>query len=111
MPKHIFYSELVSHVFFLLITWLISSFTYREFEYGKVMHLWEVLWTHYLSEHLHLYICVVILKRYHNKIMEEQMDFDTLLKFINELNGHIDLDAAIRDAEALLCVCRGECCC
>lgn len=95
-------------MFFLLIILLIcSSFTYREFEYEKVMHLWEVLWTHYLSEHLHLYICVAILKRYRNKIMGEQMDFDTLLKFINELSGHIDLDAAIRDAEAL-CVCAGE---
>lgn len=100
--------ELVSHAFFLLIILLICSlFTYREFEYEKVMHLWEVLWTHYPSEHLHLYICVAVLKRYRNKIMGEQMDFDTLLKFINELSGHIDLDAAIRDAEAL-CVCAGE---
>lgn len=35
------------------------------------------------------------------------MDFDTLLKFINELSGHIDLDAVVRDAEAL-CICAGE---
>lgn len=79
----------------------------REFEYGKTLCLWEVLWTHYLSEHLHLYACVAILKRYRNKIMGEQMDFDTLLKFINELSGHIDLDAVLRDAEAL-CICAGE---
>lgn len=71
------------------------------------MRLWEVFWTHYLSEHLHLYVCVAILKRYRNKIMGEQMDFDTLLKFINELSGHIDLDSILRDAEAL-CICAGE---
>lgn len=35
------------------------------------------------------------------------MDFDTLLKFINELSGRIDLDAILRDAEAL-CICAGE---
>lgn len=35
------------------------------------------------------------------------MDFDTLLKFINELSGHIDLNASLRDAEAL-CICAGE---
>lgn len=35
------------------------------------------------------------------------MDFDTLLKFINGLSGHIDLDAILRDAEAL-CICSGE---
>ncbi|GKV27132.1 hypothetical protein SLEP1_g36337 [Rubroshorea leprosula] len=34
--------------------------------------------------------------------MREQMDFDTLLKFINELSDHIDLDAILRDAEAFL---------
>lgn len=35
------------------------------------------------------------------------MDFDSLLKFINELSGHIDLDATLRDAEALS-ICAGE---
>lgn len=80
---------------------------YREFEYDQIMRLWEVLWTHYLSEHFHLYLCVAILKRYRKRIMGEQMDFDTLLKFINELSGRIDLDYSLRDAEAL-CACAGE---
>ncbi|XP_034699678.1 GTPase-activating protein GYP7-like [Vitis riparia] len=71
------------------------------------MRLWEVLWTHYLSEHLHLYVCVAILKGYRDNIMGEQMGFDTLLKFINELRGQIDLDAILRDAEAL-CICASE---
>lgn len=79
----------------------------REFEFERTMRVWEVMWTHYMSEHLHLYFCVAILKRYRRKIMGEQMDFDTLLKFINELSGQIDLDATLRDAEAL-CVCAGE---
>ncbi|MBA0693726.1 hypothetical protein Goari_004077, partial [Gossypium aridum] len=79
----------------------------EELEYEQTMRLWEVLWTHYLSEHLHLYVCVAILKRYRRKIMGEQMDFDTLLKFINELSGQIELDAILRDAEAL-CICAGE---
>ncbi|KAF5812577.1 hypothetical protein HanXRQr2_Chr03g0088001 [Helianthus annuus] len=39
--------------------------------------------------------------------MGEQMDIDTLLKFINELSGQIDLDLVLRDAEAL-CVYAGE---
>ena len=89
------------------LSWREFCTYHREFEYEKTMKLWEVLWTHYLSEHLHLYVCVAILKRYRNKIMGEQMDFDTLLKFINELSGQIDLDATLRDAEAL-CICAGE---
>jgi hypothetical protein len=36
--------------------------------------------------------------------MEEEMDFDTLLKFINELSGHLDLKRALRDAESLFYV-------
>ncbi|KAG0480031.1 hypothetical protein HPP92_010889 [Vanilla planifolia] len=79
----------------------------REFEYADTMYLWEVLWTHYLSEHFHLYICIAILRSHRKKIMQEQMDFDTLLKFINGLSNQIDVDAVVRDAEAL-CVCAGE---
>ncbi|KAJ9548570.1 hypothetical protein OSB04_021113 [Centaurea solstitialis] len=94
-------SELVSHFVakHLLLVW--------EFEYDQTLRLWEVLWTHHPSEHLHLYVCIAILKRHRAKIMGEQMSFDTLLKFINELSGCIDLDAVLRDAEAL-CVCAGE---
>ncbi|CAL5397170.1 unnamed protein product [Camellia sinensis] len=79
----------------------------EEFEFETTMRLWEVLWTHYLSEHLHLYVCVAILKLHRNKIMGERMDFDNLLKFINELSGNIDLNSILRDAEAL-CICAGE---
>ncbi|KAF5936562.1 hypothetical protein HYC85_024068 [Camellia sinensis] len=92
---------------------LSSSIFYRsfmflmEFEFETTMRLWEVLWTHYLSKHLHLYVCVAILKLHRNKIMGEQMDFDNLLKFIKELSGHIDLDSILRDAEAL-CIRAGE---
>lgn len=35
------------------------------------------------------------------------MDFDTLLKFINELSSQIELDPILRDAEAL-CIVAGE---
>lgn len=79
----------------------------REFDYYDVLRLLEVLWSHYLSEHFHLYMCVAILKRHRRKIMDEQMEFDTLLKFINELSGHIELESTLRDTEAL-CMFAGE---
>jgi hypothetical protein len=50
---------------------------------------------------------VGILKRYRLRIIGEEMDFDTLLKFINELSGQINLDRAIQDAEAL-CTIAGD---
>ncbi|KAG8372698.1 hypothetical protein BUALT_Bualt12G0093800 [Buddleja alternifolia] len=105
-PLHNYFKQNDCLNYFFCFRWILIQFK-REFKYDTTMRLWEVLWTHYLSEHLHLYVCVAILKRYRSKIMGEQMDFDTLLKFINELSGQIDLDAILRDAEAL-CICAGE---
>ncbi|KAB2076750.1 hypothetical protein ES319_A06G060600v1 [Gossypium barbadense] len=105
-PLHKYFEQNDCLNYFFCFRWILIQFK-RELEYEQTMRLWEVLWTHYLSEHLHLYVCVAILKRYRGKIMGEQMDFDTLLKFINELSGQIELDAILRDAEAL-CICAGE---
>ncbi|XAR53249.1 hypothetical protein NMG60_11021721 [Bertholletia excelsa] len=105
-PLHNFFKQNDCLNYFFCFRWVLIQFK-REFEFERTMRLWEVLWTHYLSEHLHLYVCVAVLKRHRHKIMGEQMDFDTLLKFINELSGHIDLDGVLRDAEAL-CICAGE---
>ncbi|XP_058760041.1 uncharacterized protein LOC131633335 [Vicia villosa] len=105
-PLHNYFKQRDCLNYFFCFRWILIQFK-REFEYEKTMLLWEVLWTHYPSEHLHLYVCVAVLKRYRNKIMGEEMDFDSLLKFINELSGHIDLDATLRDAEALS-ICASE---
>ncbi|KAK9947524.1 hypothetical protein M0R45_003144 [Rubus argutus] len=105
-PLHNYFTQRDCLNYFFCFRWVLIQFK-REFEFDKTLRLWEVLWTHYPSEHLHLYVCVAILKRYRSKIIGEQMDFDTLLKFINELSGHINLDAVVRDAEAL-CICAGE---
>ncbi|MBA0764373.1 hypothetical protein Gotri_013729 [Gossypium trilobum] len=105
-PLHNYFKQNDCLNYFFCFRWMLIQFK-RELEYEKTMRLWEVLWTHYLSEHIHLYVSVAILKRYRGKIIGEQMDFDTLLRFINELSGRIDLDATLRDAEAL-CICAGE---
>lgn len=105
-PLHNYFKQNDCLNYFFCFRWVLIQFK-REFEFERTMRLWEVMWTRYMSEHLHLYFCVAILKRNRRKIMGEQMDFDTLLKFINELSGQIDLDATLRDAEAL-CVCAGE---
>lgn len=105
-PLHNYFKQRDCLNYFFCFRWILIQFK-REFEYEKTMRLWEVLWTHYPSEHLHLYVCVAVLKRCRGKIIGEEMDFDSLLKFINELSGHIDLDATLRDAEALS-ICAGE---
>ncbi|KAL1097157.1 hypothetical protein V6Z11_D05G016000 [Gossypium hirsutum] len=105
-PLHNYFKQKDCLNYFICFRWILLQFK-RELEYDQTMRLWEVLWTHHLSEHLHLYVCVALLKRYRGKIIGEQMEFDTLLKFINELSGHIDIDVTLRDAEAL-CLCAGE---
>jgi hypothetical protein len=105
-PLHNYFKQNDCLNYFFCFRWILIQFK-RELEYDTTLRFWEVLWTHYLSEHFHLYVCVAILKRYRNKIMGEQMDFDTLLKFINGLSGQIELESTLRDAEAL-CLCAGE---
>ncbi|KAH1067771.1 hypothetical protein J1N35_032758 [Gossypium stocksii] len=105
-PLHNYFKQKDCLNYFICFRWILLQFK-RELEYDQTMRLWEVLWTHHLSEHLHLYVCVALLKCYRGKIIGEQMEFDTLLKFINELTGHIDIDVTLRDAEAL-CLCAGE---
>ncbi|WVZ73988.1 hypothetical protein U9M48_022229 [Paspalum notatum var. saurae] len=105
-PLHNYFRQNDCLNYFFCFRWVLIQFK-REFSFEQIMLLWEVLWTHYLSEHFHLYLCVAILKRYRQRIIGEQMDFDTLLKFINELSGQINLDRAIQDAEAL-CTIAGE---
>ncbi|KAF7806419.1 TBC1 domain family member 15 [Senna tora] len=105
-PLHKYFEQHDCLNYFFCFRWILIQFK-RELEFESTMRLWEVLWTHYPCEHLHLYFCVAVLKRYRKKIMGERMDFDTLLKFINELSGQIDLDSNLMDAEAL-CIWAGE---
>ncbi|XP_023730518.2 uncharacterized protein LOC111878244 isoform X2 [Lactuca sativa] len=105
-PLHSYFKQKDCLNCFFCFRWILIQFK-REFEYDKLLRLWEVLWTHYPSEHLHLYMCIAILKRNRAKIMGEKMGFDTLLQYINELSGQIEVDGVLREAEAL-CVCAGE---
>ncbi|PKU75470.1 TBC1 domain family member 15 [Dendrobium catenatum] len=105
-PLHDYFVQADCSNYYYCFRWILIQFK-REFEYQKLLCLWEVLWTHYISEHFHLYICVAILKKYRRQIYTERMDFDTLLKFVNELSGKIDLDEILMEAESL-CRYAGE---
>lgn len=59
----------------------VSADVCREFEYHNVLRLWEVLWSRYLSDHFHLYVCVAVLKRHRRKIMDEQVRLRSVLAF------------------------------
>ncbi|KAK4168042.1 GTPase-activating protein GYP7 [Cladorrhinum sp. PSN259] len=73
----------------------------REFEWLDVLHLWEVLWTDYLSSSFHLFIALAILEKHRDVIMTHLKAFDEVLKYINELSCTIDLESTLVRAEAL----------
>ncbi|KAJ4302205.1 GTPase activating protein [Collariella sp. IMI 366227] len=73
----------------------------REFDWPDVLHLWEVLWTDYLSSSFHLFVALAILERHRDVIMTHLKHFDEVLKYINELSCTIDLNATLIRAEAL----------
>lgn len=67
----------------------------------QVLRLWEVLWSRHLSDHFHLYLCIAILMHHRRAIMDNDFEFDGLLKFCVELSGNIDLKATLRLAALL----------
>jgi TBC1 domain family member 15 len=53
----------------------------REFVWMDVLHLWEVLWTDYLSSSFHLFIALAILEKHRDVIMTHLRHFDEVLKY------------------------------
>lgn len=53
----------------------------REFSWPDILHLWEVLWTDYLSSGFHLFIALAILEKHRDVIMTHLKHFDEVLKY------------------------------
>ncbi|KAI2621634.1 RabGAP/TBC [Hypoxylon sp. NC1633] len=73
----------------------------REFKWMDVLHLWEVLWTDYLSSSFHLFIALAILEKHRDVIMIHLKHFDEVLKYVNELSNTMDLESTLIRAETL----------
>ncbi|KAJ8124335.1 hypothetical protein O1611_g9305 [Lasiodiplodia mahajangana] len=73
----------------------------REFKWMDTLHLWEVLWTDYLSSSFHLFVAMAILDKHRDVIMAHLQHFDEVLKYMNELSETIDLESTLIRAEYL----------
>ncbi|OTB07729.1 hypothetical protein M426DRAFT_53251 [Hypoxylon sp. CI-4A] len=73
----------------------------REFKWMDVLHLWEVLWTDYMSSSFHLFIALAILEKHRDVIMIHLKHFDEVLKYVNELSNTMDLESTLIRAEQL----------
>ncbi|CDK29123.1 unnamed protein product [Kuraishia capsulata CBS 1993] len=73
----------------------------RELSYEDTMRLWEVLWTDYYSSQFFLFCALAVLDQ-HSRIMINNLHaFDEVLKYMNDISGHINLEQILLRAELL----------
>lgn len=80
--------------------WVLVSFK-REFCFDDVMKLWEVLWTDRPCSNFLLLVCVAILDKQMNLIIENKFGLTEILKHVNDLSMNIDLNETLATAEAI----------
>ncbi|KAJ9587779.1 hypothetical protein L9F63_018805 [Diploptera punctata] len=85
---------------FFCFRWLLVLFK-REFSYHDIMRLWEVLWTDLPCPNFHLLMCVAVLDTEQHILMENNYGFTEILKHINDLSLHINLDLTLSKAEGI----------
>eukprot|EP00271_Cylindrocystis_brebissonii_P016938 TRINITY_DN4199_c0_g2_i2.p1 TRINITY_DN4199_c0_g2~~TRINITY_DN4199_c0_g2_i2.p1 ORF type:complete len:231 (-),score=51.18 TRINITY_DN4199_c0_g2_i2:1129-1821(-) len=86
--------------YFFCFRWIFLQLK-REFDFEQALKLFEILFSRHLSPFFHLFMCVAVLRHHAPMIYEEQMDFETLLRFVNDLSGKIKLEATLAEAERL----------
>eukprot|EP01135_Chromosphaera_perkinsii_P011270 Nk52_evm51s2367 gene=Nk52_evmTU51s2367 len=86
---------------FFCFRWLLINFK-REFEFEDVIRLWEAFFSEHLSYNFPLFVSLAVLDTYKSVIYNRNMEFDDILKFINDLSGDIGLENCLRKAELLV---------
>lgn len=66
---------------FFCFKWLLIVFK-REFHLQDVQLIWETLWSDHYTEHHQLFVCFAMLINAKPKILEENMEFDDILRVI-----------------------------
>lgn len=85
---------------FFCFRWVLIAFK-REFPFGDILRLWEVLWTDYYSNQFMLFVALAILESHRDMILRYLVEFDEILKYCNELSMTIELDTTLAQAEVL----------
>jgi len=85
---------------FFCFRWVLIRFK-REFPFDTIMLLWEMLWSEYCGRNYHMFLCLAILMKKRTEIIANNMEFDDILKFINNLSMHMNLQEYLVYAELL----------
>lgn len=83
--------------------WILVRFK-RELSYTDTSKLWDVLWTRHVGgDMLHIYVAAGLLFAHRERILNlPPTQFDSLLRYINDLSGRLDADFMLREGELLL---------
>ncbi|XP_024081498.1 TBC1 domain family member 17-like [Cimex lectularius] len=95
-----FLEERDSGNMFFCFRWLLVWFK-REFNQEEIMSLWELLWTGLPCSNFHLLICVAILDKEKNFLLNGNFGFTEILKHINELAYNMNLEDILVRATAI----------
>eukprot|EP00004_Rigifila_ramosa_P027753 TRINITY_DN914_c0_g1_i1.p1 TRINITY_DN914_c0_g1~~TRINITY_DN914_c0_g1_i1.p1 ORF type:complete len:672 (+),score=164.54 TRINITY_DN914_c0_g1_i1:272-2017(+) len=94
--------------FFFSFRWIIIIFK-REFSFEELPALWEALWSGYCGKNFQIFVCLALLELHRDAIIHSDMAFDEILKFVNELSGHLHLARTLVHAETLYMAVKGNC--
>ena len=85
---------------FFCFRWILIRFK-REFDFENIQKLWEVFWTRYPCKNFHLVYCLALLDSQRSYLLKEECGFNEILKHINEMAEHIDLETSLKTAQAI----------
>ncbi|GAM28092.1 hypothetical protein SAMD00019534_112680 [Acytostelium subglobosum LB1] len=74
----------------------------REFPFDQVKTLWEVLWSNYMTKQLPIFMCLSILVKERTSIIEDNLQYDQVLKLINGRAGKMDVDDILSFSESVI---------
>ncbi|XP_071826409.1 TBC1 domain family member 17-like isoform X2 [Apostichopus japonicus] len=85
---------------FFCFRWLLIHFK-REFTFEDIMRLWEVMWTGLPCQNFHLLLCLAILDGQKRTMTEQDLDFNDILKYVNELSLKLNVEEILRNGESI----------
>jgi len=85
---------------FFCFRWLLILFK-REYLLEHVKRIWEVIWANHYGPHHHLFIALAMLFSVRDEIISKKMEFDDILRFLNERSKKMNHEEILQEADYL----------
>jgi TBC1 domain family member 15 len=86
--------------FYCVFRWILVWFK-REFPFEQIARLWEVMWSRQLAgDKLQIHMAVGMLRAHRKNLLSlDRGQFDKLLRYVNDMSMHMDVDFALKQGE------------